>query len=565
MSRTLDKQPIPKKSPSTRADEPTPRRRESMRDFVEQIVIAFILAFLVRGFEAEAFVIPTGSMAPTLMGMHKEVACPYCGYVFTVNAAEEMEPRAGLNLAPIMAGLCGNCHAPVRIDEDPSFNGDRILVMKFLYNMPFVPRTSPERWSVVVFHYPEEPETNYIKRLVGLPDEDLRIYFGDVLTRPRGTDEPFRLRRKPLMHQEAMQMNVWDDRNRSRALASLPEWQRWQPREPGAWSEKEPGHFAASATEGWVDLRYRHLVPDLSQWEAILAGNAPATPPRPSLISDFYAYNAWGANLNQLRNAIPPHWVGDLTLSCRLESKSDTGLVKLELVEAGVSNRCEIDLSTGLATLYHGDQALGEPVATAVKGKGGHDLAFANVDGRLTLWVDGGTPFNEGVVYEDGSEYTLGGHPIPTAADLDPVGVSARGADVEVSGLVLKRDIYYTLDPGAWDYGRLGLSSDRQLDDPREFSLLAGLEWRDFSIKPGHYMMLGDNSPRSKDGRGWGLRDRDWDPRERESWEVPEALLIGKAFFVYWPHGKPFWPNIAINRNFHLPFRPYVERMKWIR
>ena len=51
----------------------------------------------------------------------------------------------------------------------------------------------------------------------------------------------------------------------------------------------------------------------------------------------------------------------------------------------------------------------------------------------------------------------------------------------------------------------------------------------------------------------------------RASWEVPRALLTGKAFFVYWPHGKPFGPDIRLSRDFRIPFRPYVERMKWIR
>src|ERR1700741_2296751 len=69
--------------------------REGHRETVEAIVVAMILALLVRGFEAEAFVIPTGSMAPTLMGRHKEIACPQCGYVYSVNASEEVEGPSG--------------------------------------------------------------------------------------------------------------------------------------------------------------------------------------------------------------------------------------------------------------------------------------------------------------------------------------------------------------------------------------------------------------------------------------------------------------------------------------
>ena len=59
-------------APRTAKVEPRPQVKEGHRDTVEAIVVAFILALVVRGFEAQAFVIPTGSMAPTLMGRHKE-------------------------------------------------------------------------------------------------------------------------------------------------------------------------------------------------------------------------------------------------------------------------------------------------------------------------------------------------------------------------------------------------------------------------------------------------------------------------------------------------------------
>src|SRR5215475_1918627 len=63
----------------------------TIRETVESVVIAFILAFMFRTFEAEAFVIPTGSMAPTLQGRHKDIVCPECGYEFRTGASEEVE------------------------------------------------------------------------------------------------------------------------------------------------------------------------------------------------------------------------------------------------------------------------------------------------------------------------------------------------------------------------------------------------------------------------------------------------------------------------------------------
>ncbi|HEU5116872.1 MAG TPA: S26 family signal peptidase, partial [Isosphaeraceae bacterium] len=460
MTRTLDKN-AKKPAPATDASGRKPAR-SSHRDFFEQVAIAFIAAFLVRVFSAEAFVIPTGSMAPTLMGMHKELDCPYCGFTFATNVSEMAgDPNVFGRLQPRFA-VCANCRAPVPVSDEPVFNGDRILVLKYMNEWPLLKPIRPERWTVVVFHYPEEPETNYIKRMVGLPEESLRLYFGDVLTRPSGTDEPHRYERRPLRHQQAMQINVWDDRYPCSLIADRPEWRRWtseaeENAKAPSWAHNEASHYAIKAGADWSVLRYRHLVPDLPQWRSLLQGEDLPYPPQPSLVSDFYAYNS-GAPDEYRTVSFAPCWVGDLTLSATVEAKSDTGAIRLELVEAGVTNRCEIDLKTGLAVMSHGDTVLGKPVPTSVKGSGTYDLRLANVDGRLTLWVDEELPFGEGVSYEDGSEFENGGHPLPTAADLKPAAVSARGAEVEVSDLVLTRDIYYTEDPNNWDYDGTGLA-----------------------------------------------------------------------------------------------------------
>src|ERR1700754_2660815 len=82
--------PQPQAKPSAKAVQAAIKpQSHAFRETVESIVIAFVLAFLFRTFEAEAFVIPTGSMAPTLMGRHKDVECPKCGYHYEVSASEE--------------------------------------------------------------------------------------------------------------------------------------------------------------------------------------------------------------------------------------------------------------------------------------------------------------------------------------------------------------------------------------------------------------------------------------------------------------------------------------------
>ena len=168
---TATLQPAAAAKPTTVEARPQPR--EGYRDTVEAIVVAFILALVVRGFEAQAFVIPTGSMAPTLMGRHKEIACPQCGFVYAVNASEEVESQSRDSRA-VHSGICVNCrYQATRSTSSPSFKGDRILVMMFPYDLPFLPGSGPpERWDVVVFRYPEEPEVSYIKRLVGSARRD---------------------------------------------------------------------------------------------------------------------------------------------------------------------------------------------------------------------------------------------------------------------------------------------------------------------------------------------------------------------------------------------------------
>ncbi|MFO0951795.1 MAG: S26 family signal peptidase [Isosphaeraceae bacterium] len=566
----------------------------SGRETVETFVTVFLI-FLVFGVEAEGFVIPTGSMAPTLMGRHKEVTCPECGHVYEVNADREVNtdsPTSNPEGLRIVLGTCNNCRFPCRIDDEPNFQGDRIYVIKTPLSFPFVPWLGEARlgrWETAVFKLPEEPEVRYIKRLVGMPGEVVRILRGDIWVGPLDGQAPFHRAMRPLLHQDAMQMLVYDDSKRSAILEKDPRWARWRPA-PGGWRESSTGTYDATAPgpAGWSEIRYSHVVPDPIQWLALVEGSPLSHPPRPTLVTDFYAYNTdVSADSLNHPNALmkawrQPNWVGDLTLRFHVEVREAAGAFRIELVKGGTPYRAEVDLSNGLATLFEGDRVLGQPVQTGLNRVGGHDLAFSNVDDRLSLRVDGALPFGEGVSYSrtpgDGSP-----GPMPTSADLHPAAVAVRDARVSVGRLILLRDIYYTLRPSVADLDSLGLEDPLPtepvafhdwMSDPSRFSSFSKLGPRDFPVAPGRYLMLGDNSPWSRDGRAWerldqidpdGIRSGGWDHSGRESWEVPESLLIGKAFCVYWPHLKPFGPTFRLGRDTKLPARPYVEKFRWIR
>src|SRR5438132_1009397 len=148
--------------------------KDSVREIIETVVFVVVLVLLLKTFVAEAFVIPTGSMAETLYGYQRVVECPKCGYQFPVNCANEVDPQVGPPV-PVTGCTCPNCryHLDWRNDMNarPDWSsGDRVLVAKYPFDSNHLGR--PNRFDTSVFKYPEEPEkkysaTNYIKRFVG--------------------------------------------------------------------------------------------------------------------------------------------------------------------------------------------------------------------------------------------------------------------------------------------------------------------------------------------------------------------------------------------------------------
>src|SRR5262249_12833050 len=180
----------------------------SGREVVETIRFVVVLVLLLKAFAAEAFVIPTGSMAETLLGYNKDVKCPSCGTTFPVNCSNESDPQDGNPPRPTNGCTCPNCRQVIRLvdakregrqprsgvlqqgdiefmevlDPGPS-SGDRVLVGKF-FDLAAGWRR-PRRLDVVVFKYPKGPQKNqvamnYIKRLIGLPGETIAIRGGDL-------------------------------------------------------------------------------------------------------------------------------------------------------------------------------------------------------------------------------------------------------------------------------------------------------------------------------------------------------------------------------------------------
>jgi signal peptidase I len=536
------------------------------RETVESIVVAFVLALLFRSFEAEAFVIPTGSMAPTLMGRHRDLTCETCGDAFRIGCSKELDegscrldPRAFVRLA-----RCPNCGTVARLTDSsgnylhayPPFTGDRIIVEKLAYDF-----VEPARWDVVVFKYPEDARINYIKRLVGLPGETVFIAGGDIWT-ARGEEEPV-IARKPADRLRAMLQCVHDSRHVPTALAEAGwplAWSDWsgEGEQPRWTSDDEGRSFRVAAAAEPATLRWRHFVPQ--DWE----GPESVLPqPEPALVGDFQPYNQAPEYVALHRDPAlktlidGAHWVGDLAVECLLESRSDAGSVSLDLVEAGIRHTCTIDLATGQATLVGGEAADARraTVTTDIRGRGRWRLLFANVDDELSVFVNGrpvtaDPPFAWRRAIDDAGEarpVLRGGRPGETRPDdLAPVGLTVTGADLTVSKLRVLRDLYYVSS---------GTQAALLGREPEE-AMVA------YPLEADQFFMLGDNSSASKDSRAWGTP-------EHPIHHVDRRLLIGRALVVFWPHAVPTPWNVKLAERcgweLRLPCLPNFARMRFVR
>jgi len=119
-------------------------KKSTIREYFESIVIAVILALFIRTFVVQAFKIPTGSMEENLL------------------------------------------------------IGDHLLVNKFVFGptaaaieRTLLPMTHIRRGEVLVFKYPEDPERDFIKRVIGLPGEKVELREKKVYINDKPLDEPY--------------------------------------------------------------------------------------------------------------------------------------------------------------------------------------------------------------------------------------------------------------------------------------------------------------------------------------------------------------------------------------
>jgi signal peptidase I len=558
----MDHRPPEPPAPVKEKKTPPPSVEEGgFKDTLESILVAFMLAFIFRAFIVEAFVIPTGSMAPTLLGAHMRYRCPDCGYHFDANfqgtegsGDDVIIPKSAQK--KVFAIFCPNCgyRLPRFLADDPENDvndpavryGDRILVLKHLYIFK-----EPSRWDVVVFKSPYDPgkydyAQNYIKRLVGLPGETIMVLDGDVYvsTDPSHAPETFTVQTKPRRVQEALWRIIHDSDYASRGLdrsimdpygkpvgSDPPYEQPWKP-QPGetGWTPSANGRmFKFANTSGG----------------ATLAFDANANPAKHAM-TDWLGYDVTdqqgGETDSYDRNSYEPdNNVSDVKLSFEYIRTDGQGPLRIRLTKAG--HEFESVIGAADASLFMDGALIAGPTPISLH-SGGSQIEMSNVDYRVSLLVDGHEIFatTPDQFHPDILKLLAAFNSPRQSQDKATVEIAAENQTCELAHVNLWRDVYY-------------LNRNRGGGDPLRWANPSGYPGemtRLMNLGADEFFVMGDNSLVSLDARYW--TDPINLPGENLSampGRVPRRFMLGRAFFVYWPAGyRPLDIAPAIAPNF---------------
>lgn len=480
------------------------------RRLVHGSVVAVCLFLLIRTVGVEPFGVPTGSMAPALIGNHREAFCTRCGAPVVVG-----EPAAGARPADFARCRCPNCGAPADLSEADTITGDRLLVDK----TAFLARP-PRRWEVAVFRCPVDDTKPYVKRVAGLPGELIQISDGDVYADGE-------LVRKSLSDLREVLVPVLDMNSPPRpdgwgtrwlvepvpAPPTLPAVGRPdpQPADAAVLADTALVLDAANRSEG-VGLTYRH-------WNLDRRCEEP--------VGYALGYNGGPAGGRSEFAAGTPA-CRDFVLTFDLEVVAGAGSFACRLGDG--ADWVSADLPVGNAADSPGVQVAHDGGARPVTGPGRrldigktYRVEFAFADRRASLAIDG-----EEVV----PPLDLPADP-PGRSRRRPLGrpaqLGARGVTATVRNLRLDRDIHYL--PGS-----RGVTA----------------AWR---LGPGEYFLLGDNTANSQDSREWQAGG---DPRPG----VPEADFVGKPFLIHQPMRLA---RVTVNGRDRVFQTVDWSRMRWLR
>ncbi len=490
------------------------------------VIFSFALVFVFTRYVVASYVIPTGSMAPTLMGAHMRFWSEQTGFNWAVNPWEYTDfssrtprkvQRGPIDVEDPFTGrpipTMQQTNVPLRI-------GDRIFVQKYLYSL-----FEPERWDIVVFKFPGDARENYIKRLAALPGEEVWLVDGDVFTRrPASEDAAERewsIRRKPDRAQGDLWWTLYSSEYRplSETIDDRPWRDRW-------------------IADGWTGDRREH------RWESAGPGfirwNAAVRP-----IDDFLPYN----DVRTQRQRPPDRYpVSDLRLRADVTPESE-GLTALWTIEArdhifqavvGPSSAA-IRMRPRSRPAHGGDNQWIEleRVETSFLAPGRTTgVEFWHVDQALSLWIDGERMLSAEYDWSAEERLRLALRPETRRESIDRIALSSPG-------MYQPPEVWMSFEGGPVTLRRVGLDRDVHYQpsrirlNPVRGQIEPGLGTTPDStivLGPDEFFVLGDNSGASGDSRAWSTVDP-WVGLhfDETAGVVHRELLIGKAFFVFFP------------------------------
>ena len=463
---------------------------------IESLIIALILALVFMEFVLQAFRIPTGSMADTLRGDHFRLICRQCG--FRYNRGYE----SGKDLSAVIETSCPNCDFYQDVNlQNPVVGGDRILVMKFIYQF-----FEPNRWDVVVFKDPIDPKTNFIKRLIATPYETIQIVDGDIYINGL-------IARKPVKAQKQLWMPLYNN-----------DYQPLNPDEGnfngGRW--RQP--FVNRENSNWLrDKQNASAFILKSQDELNFLEYSPSSS---NHLRATYAYD-------DIDDYTKQPYCSDLKAEFWFNS-GDSGVIGVELSKYGIVYRGFLKDTKLIIERRKENQIeiLAEKEVGRLPIEKSLFFTFENVDHLLTLRIGENSVFADlGLGMDDAGKIE---------ADIPPSAAIFASGTVNVSHLSLMRDIHYISE--LFDDSEIGRATR---ENP-------------FKLDKDQYFVLGDNSPGSLDSRFWDKFGIGNSGENFAKGVVPTEYMMGKALFVYWPAGfKPF-------EKFQFGFIPNIGDMRLI-
>ena len=522
-------------------------RDTDIPDTLQSLLVAFTLALAFRGFIIEGFVIPTGSMAPTLMGNHVRFRSEASGYEYAFDGSESLlvrgvsasgEVKWRHQAVPLLDPMLSQTRpigaAPPRKVLGETRMGDRVLVLKYLYEF-----FDPERWDVVVFKNPVDPigpSQNYIKRLVGVAGEQLLLADGDVFVSDPGEPvEAMRVVRKPEYVQETVWQPVYDSDyipGTAQAEAALSDLGWNGPPFAGGDFELDDTRTWRSASGGVLEWRNDRM--QLSDFNAY----------------NYLRYSLQGGGRRTSLNLRDVQQMSDVRIAAAVEV-SDPSEFATTLTLTALGHRFLYSISGGEATLVM-ESSEGEVIGRETvpfETTSNFKLEFVHVDQSLSISINGSR------IVELEYEWS----PIERLENAyrnfnldryiaDPFSMSLRGAritwaldgsDLALRRILVDRDLYYKP-------GRLAPLQQAAANGPViEGSLFATNPREPAVLGEEQYLMLGDNSGFSRDGRYWG-RPHPLVVRtvgDDTPFIAHRDLLVGKAWCVYFPGPGRFAPG----------------------